>query len=222
MLTFASQQGDRLLLGRFLGAATLGVYSIAVFLSGALGDATGRITHGVFFPAYSRVKAEGTERLKAVFYRTRLVIDALVLPALGVLSVLGPTVIRLLYDNRYESAGWMLRVLVIRVALGALIEPYQFCLMAVGESRYGFFLNLSRTVSLLVSVPVAYATFGVTGLVWGVALSEIPALAVVYSGFVRQGLASPRHEARVPFFFAGGLGLGWLLLVALRWLGLTS
>jgi O-antigen/teichoic acid export membrane protein len=222
MLTFASQQGDRLLLGRFLGAGTLGIYSIAVFLSGALGEATGRITHGVFFPAYSRVKAEGTERLKAVFYRTRLVVDALVLPALGVLSVLGPTVIRILYDDRYAAAGWMLRVLVIRVALSALIEPYQFCLMAIGESRYGFFLNLSRTVALIASVPVAYATFGVTGLVWGVALSEIPALIVVYAGFSRHGLASPLHEARVPVFFVTGLGLGWILLAALRWLGLST
>jgi O-antigen/teichoic acid export membrane protein len=221
VLTFASQQGDRLLLGRFLGASTLGVYSIAVFLSSALGEATGRITHGVFFPAYSRVKTEGIERLRSVFYRTRLLVDAGVLPALGVLFMLGPTIVHILYDARYEEAGWMLRVLVVRVAISALIEPCQFCLLAIGESRYGFYLNLSRTLALLVSVPLAYSSFGVTGLVWGVALSEVPALIVVYWGFVRHGLSSPLLEARVPAFTAAGFGLGWLLLLAARFVGIA-
>ena len=220
-LTFVSQQGDRLLLGRLLGAGTLGIYSTAAFLSSALGDATGRITHGVFFPAYSQVKAEGIEKLKAVFYRTRLAVDMGVIPGLAVLCVLGPTIVHILYDSRYVEAGWMLRVLVVRVAMSALIEPYQFCLLAIGESRYGFYLNLSRTVSLLVSVPLAFASFGVIGLVWGVALSEVPAFIVVYWGFIRHGLASPLREVRVPFFAAAGFAIGGLLLAALRSLGIA-
>jgi hypothetical protein len=61
----------------------------------------------------------------------------------------------------------------------------------------------------------------VAGLVWGVTLSEVPALIVVYTGFVRHGLASPAHEARVPAFFAAGLGLGYLVLLALQKLGLA-
>ena len=220
-LTFVSQQGDRLLMGRLLGAGTLGIYSTAAFLSAALGEATGRITHGVFFPAYSQVKAQGIPKLKEVFYRTRLAVDAAVIPGLAALCVLGPAVVHILYDSRYEEAGWMLRVLVVRVALSALTEPFQFCLLAIGESRYGFYLNLSRTVSLLVSVPLAFASFGVVGLVWGVALSEVPAFIVVYWGFVRHGLASPLHDARVPFFAAAGFAIGGLLLAALRSLGIA-
>jgi len=220
MLTFISQQGDRLLLGQFLGAGTLGVYSIAVFLSGALGEAITRITHGVFFPAYSRVKNDGTARLKQVFYRSRLAIDALVMSALGGLCVLGPAVVHLLYDRRYADAGWMLRVLSIRVAIAALSAPYQFCLFAVGQSHYGFFLNLARTLALLGGVPLGYKFGGVAGLLWGVTLSEVPALIVAYAGFSREGLASPLHELRVPAFFALGALLGYGCLVALTQLGL--
>jgi O-antigen/teichoic acid export membrane protein len=175
----------------------------------------------VFFPAYSRVKSEGHERLRQVFYRTRLAVDALVLPALGGLTALGPAVVRLLYDNRYTDAGWMLRVLSVRVAIAALTAPYQFCLFAIGDSRYGFFLNLARTIALVIGVPLGFALGGVAGLVWGVALSELPALIVVYVGFVKHGLASPAHEARVPVFFAAGLGLGYLVLLGLRQLGLA-
>jgi O-antigen/teichoic acid export membrane protein len=222
MLTFASGQGDRLLLGRFMGASALGVYSIAVFLSGALGEAITRITHGVFFPAYSRVRSEGLERLRQVFYRSRLLVDALVIPALGGLTVLGPSVVHLLWDNRYNDAGWMLRVLSVRVAIAALSAPYQFCLFAIGESRYGFFLNLARTVALVGGIPIGMQLGGIAGIVWAVAFSELPALVVVFVGFVRHGLASPIRELRVPVFYAAGAGLGYLCLLALRHFGLSA
>jgi O-antigen/teichoic acid export membrane protein len=222
MLTFASQQGDRLLLGRFLGARTLGVYSIAVFLSGALGEAITRITQGVFFPAYSRVRAEGPAALREMFYRTRLLVDAVVIPALAALAVLGPAIVHILYGKPYYAAGWMLRILAVRVAISALTAPYQFCLFAIGESGYGFFLNLARAIALLVGVPIGYYLHGVAGLVWAVALSELPALIVVYAGFARHGLASPAHEARVPLFYALGLALGYLMLLGVQHLGLYS
>jgi O-antigen/teichoic acid export membrane protein len=219
MLTFASQQGDRLLLGRFMGAGMLGVYSIAVFLSAALGEAITRITTGVFFPAYSRVNNEDPGRLQQVFYRTRLATDALILPALGGLAVLGPFVVQLLYDERYQAAGWMLRVLSIRVALACMVSPLQFCLFALGHARYGFYLNLARVITLAIGVPVGFHFAGVPGLVWAVAVSEIPALAVCYWGFTRAKLVSVIHELRAPAFYAAGLALGFLVLTALDALG---
>jgi O-antigen/teichoic acid export membrane protein len=219
MLTFASGQGDRLLLGRYLGAATLGVYSNAVFISGALGEAITRITQGVFFPAYSRVRPDGKPRLQEVFYRTRLAVDGLILPALGGLAVLGPFVVHLLYDKRYQDAGWMLRILAIRVSLAVLTSPAQFCLIALGQTRYGFFLNLARATALVIGVPVGYHIAGIAGLVWAVALSEVPAMLVVYTGFAVEGMISFKHELRVPLLFAAGVGLGYACLLLLQRLG---
>lgn len=219
MLTFASQQGDRLLLGRFMGAGTLGVYSIAVFLSGALGEAISRITTGVFFPAYSRVHNDEPHRLREVFYRTRLVSDAIILPALGGLAILGPWVVSLLYDERYQAAGWMLRVLSIRVALSCMVWPLQFCLFALGHARYGFYLNLARVLTLAVGVPIGFNVAGVPGLVWAVTVSEIPALIVCYVGFTRAKLLSVLYELRAPAFYGAGLAVGFLVLLVLSALG---
>jgi O-antigen/teichoic acid export membrane protein len=220
MLTFASQQGDRLLLGRFMGAGPLGVYSIAVFLSGALGEAISRITTGVFFPAYSRVNNDEPHRLREVFYRTRLVSDAIILPALGGLAILGPWVVGFLYDERYHAAGWMLRVLSIRVALSCMVWPLQFCLFALGHARYGFYLNLARVLTLAIGVPIGFNVAGVPGLVWAVTVSEIPALFVCYFGFGRAKLLSVLNELRAPAFYAAGLMLGFLVLMAFEALGL--
>jgi O-antigen/teichoic acid export membrane protein len=190
-----------------------------VFLSSALGEAISRITTGVFFPAYSRVHNDEPHRLQQVFYRTRLATDATVLPALGGLAVLGPWVVNLLYDPRYEAAGWMLRVLSIRVAISCIVWPLQFCLFALGHARYGFYLNLGRVLALAVGVPIGYHLAGVPGLVWAVAISEIPALFVSYFGFARAKLLSILHELRAPAFYAAGLALGFLVLMALNALG---
>jgi O-antigen/teichoic acid export membrane protein len=129
-------------------------------------------------------------------------------------------VVHLLYDPRYADAGWMLRVLSLRFAIAALSAPYQFCLFAVGQSHYGFFLNLARTLALALGVPLGYQLGGIAGLLWGVTLSEVPALIVAYVGFARQGLASPLRELRVPAFFVLGAALGYGCTLALKQLGL--
>jgi len=206
MLTFLSAQGDRLMLGHFLGTTRLGVYSVAVLLSCAFGDAISRIASGVLFPAYSRAHLEGGQRLREVYGKSRLALDALVMPVLGALSMLGSIAVRLMYDARYAEAGWMLEVLSVRVALAAVVAPGQYCLLAVGQPRYGFLLNLARASWLLVSVPLAYHFRGVHGLVWAVALCELAALAVVLPALSKH--VSPRRELLAPLLFGLGAALG--------------
>ena len=214
MLTFLSAQGDRLLLGHFLGTTRLGVYSVAVLLSGAFGEAISRIASGVLFPAYSRAHQEGVQRLRQVYLKTRLSVDALVMPALGALSVLGAHIVALLYDPRYRDAGWMLQVLSVRIALGAIVAPCQYVLFAVGEPRYGFYLNLARALWLVIAVPLGFHYFDVLGLVWAVALCELAALAVALPAVARR--VSAGRELVAPLLFGTGALLGLLLRRALE------
>jgi O-antigen/teichoic acid export membrane protein len=125
----------------------------------------------------------------------------------------------LLYDPRYQAAGWMLRILSIRVALSCMVWPLQFCLFALGHAKYGFYLNLARVLALVAGVPIGYSIAGVEGLVWAVTISEIPALIVSYFGFARSKLLSVLNELRAPAFYAAGLALGFVVLMALEALG---
>jgi methylmalonyl-CoA mutase cobalamin-binding subunit len=92
-------------------------------------------------------------------------------------------------------------------------------LIALGQTRYGFFLNLARAAALVIGVPVGYHIAGVAGLVWAVAISEVPAMLVVYAGFAAEGMLSFKHELRVPAFFTAGYGLGYACLILLQRLG---
>jgi O-antigen/teichoic acid export membrane protein len=206
---FFARQADRLLLGRFMGAAVLGVYSIAVFISEAVGMVGDRITAGVLYPIFSRVGAGNLPELKVIYYRTRLRMDALLLPGLGVLAVFGDELIKLLWDPRYEDAGWMLRILVFRVALGCLFTPCETCLTAIGNPRYGFLRSLAKAIAAVIGIPLGFKLGGLPGLLWATALAELASILVLWPRFRTLGLLRPLRELLAVGMFLGGFGLAW-------------
>jgi O-antigen/teichoic acid export membrane protein len=212
---FFARQADRLLLGKFMGAAVLGVYSIAVFISEAVGMVSDRITAGVLYPIFSRLGSNNMPELKAVYYRTRLRMDGVLLPALGALTVFGDDLVRLLWDPRYQDAGWMLRILVIRVALGCMFTPCETCLTAIGNPRFGFLRSLAKALAAVIGIPIGYKLAGLQGLIWATALSELPSLLVLWPRFHTLKLLRPIRELLAVGFYLGGLGLAWLLARAL-------
>lgn len=206
--TFLSSQSDRLMLGRLLGMSTLGVYSIALFLSEAIGAAVSKIVSGVFYPVLSRISHEEPERLREEYYHSRLRLDVAALPALGMLAMLGDFLIQFLWDARYLEAGWMLRVLCVRVAFACVMLPCEVCLVATGESRFGFARSLVKMITVVVGVPLGFYLGGSEGLVWAVALSEFPAALILWPASASRGLFSASRELFAGVLFGLGLAVG--------------
>lgn len=210
-LFFLSRQADRLLLGHFLGVAELGVYSIAFLLSDSVSTVTTRLAHGVLFPMLSRIRLEGEERLRDVYYRARFALDALSLPALGALTMLGPWVVNLLYDRRYADAGWILQAFALRVAMMCVLTPCETLLVALGMSRYGFFQNGLRFVWMVLAVPAGWHFYGLPGIVWAVAASEVPIFFLLWPACRRVRMLRLALELRGAGLYLAGLAVGWLL-----------
>lgn len=213
---FLGQQGDRILLGRFMGVAELGIYSIAIYLSEAVKAVVVGITQSVLFPVLSRIHEEGTQRLRSAYYRARLMLDGLALPALGILTMLGPWVVHVLYDNRYADAGWMLQAFAARVAMSCVLGPCETCLFATGRTRYGLYENVARLAWIALGVPIGWWFLGLRGIVYVTALSEVPVLFVLWPAFRAAGVLRPLLELRAVAFYGLGLAVGWPLALLLR------
>jgi O-antigen/teichoic acid export membrane protein len=207
---FISRQGDRILLGRYLGVTELGVYSIGVMLSEAISTPITRVTHGILYPVLSRVYREDTGRLGTAYYRSRLGLDVLSQPVLGLLAILGPFVVRSLYDSRYAAAGWILSAFAVRVAMMCVQTPCETCLFTIGQTRYALYQNIARMLWIMVGVPVGWHFDGLRGLVWAVALSEVPIFFVLWPALYRAGLLRFGRELRALPLFAAGAGVGLL------------
>jgi O-antigen/teichoic acid export membrane protein len=209
---FLSTQSDRFLLGRYLDMIHLGVYGTATVLSGAIQTVVLKINSDVLFPAYSRVVQEGTGRLKQVMLRARVATDAGMMLPIAAIMVLGSRIVGLLYDPRYDDAGWMLQVLSVRLLLVATLSNSESCLIALGYPKYALMENSFRTVAMFIAIPVGWSLYGVKGVIWAVALSEIPPLIVIWGGMMKHRMFSVEAESRSLLFVGLGvlMGLGVL------------
>ena len=208
IFTFFSVQGDRLLLGYYLDMAQLGIYSIAIMLSEAVQSVILKINYGVVLPAYGKVAQEEIHRIRSVVYRTRLGIDAFLILPIAALMILSSWIVDVLYDGRYQEAGWMLQILCLRLLMTAALTNSETCLVALGHSKYAFMQSACRSIWILAGIPIGWSLAGIKGVVWAVALSEIPVVAVLWAGMVRKQVFSFRSELRSLLFAGAGALLG--------------
>ncbi len=213
-LTFVGDRGSAILFAKLFGMADFGVSWIAVMLSDAIGAVTGRITSGVFFPILSRVRAEGTERLRDTYYSYRLRLDALSMPSLGLMTTVGGAVILWLWDDRYADAAWMLQILCVRVAIGCFLGPVENCLFSMGQTRYGMIRSAIKATWVMTIVPLGYVLGDVRGFLWASSFAELPAILVLWPALRRAGVLRVHRELLSVCFYFAGVGLG----LSLEWI----
>jgi O-antigen/teichoic acid export membrane protein len=193
----------------------MGLYSIAGLLLSALQAAISKVVGYAVLPALSEIVRGRPDDLKATIYRIRRPLDLICLLAAGGLFFLGPPLVKLLYDSRYTTAGWMLSVLGLTL-VATRLDVFDQCLVALGRVRLLSVLNAVRLVALYTLVPAGYLGFGIEGAVAAVAISAFFNSVVVLCLQARLGLIDLRKEALALPIFAAGLLAGWLLRTLLR------
>ena len=90
-----SQQGDNLVVGRWLGPAALGIYGRAYNLMVMPASVFGRIVNRVLFPVMAQVQDE-RERLAGAYERVLAIVALMSLPVSAFLWVVAPEFIPVL------------------------------------------------------------------------------------------------------------------------------
>jgi O-antigen/teichoic acid export membrane protein len=201
-------QGDRMLLGHYLDVRMLGIYSVAIMISEIVSGVISKLNNAVLYPALSRVINQDRHRLQEVFYKTRLGFDFVIVLPIAVLMVIASHIIALMYDARYQDAGWMLQILCVRLLMIAVLSTSEACLFALGKPKFSVVQNVCRAIWILVGIPFAWHAYGIVGVVWVVATTELPVFAVLWYGMAKEKLLSPLREARSLMALALGLFIG--------------
>jgi O-antigen/teichoic acid export membrane protein len=215
-LTFVAGQTDRLLLGKWIPLATLGVYGVAGNLIEPVTSVATQLIPGVLFPAYGRVARNDPDRLAAVFYKARFWVELVLLPGIGFLVVSGSWVVRFLYDARYQGAGWILQALSVRAAAMCISLNLEALMVAMGKPVYAFAKNLVRAVWIVSALPLGWHWGGLSGVVWAVALSEVPVVIVLWCVVWRHGLWRFMGELWSVLMFGAGAAAGVGVNILLR------
>jgi O-antigen/teichoic acid export membrane protein len=211
ILGFLVNQGDRLLLGGLIDATQLGVYVIAFAIFASVEQLLNMIIGDVSFSAFSEVTRERPADLRATYYRFHFVIGSAAYFCSGILMFSGESLIKLLYDRRYEQAGWMLEVL----AAALLITPFNLaimCFLSLGLPRLFTQIMAIRAVSLFLLVPLGFHFFGLGGALWAIVASYCSYLPSVIYYRISYGLFDWYKEMLI----VPALPLGALLAVGLN------
>ncbi|CUT11426.1 Polysaccharide biosynthesis protein [Bradyrhizobium sp.] len=212
---FLALNGDRLLLGWFLGATEFGVYVIAFLLFSVVEQVFSKLSGSVAFPALSEVLRADPARLKRQYYRMYRWLALLAFAAAGALFWSADPLVKAIYDNRYGDAGWSLGIL----ALGFVVAPYSMsmqCYVALGRPELISLVGLVRLIGLALAVPLGFHFYGFAGGVWGVVLSRLVCLPVNWFNNYRVGIFDLRQELLPLPAFAAGILFGSALTYALR------
>jgi O-antigen/teichoic acid export membrane protein len=209
-LTFFVGQSDRLIFGKMVPLAMLGVYSVGAMIASMPSIALGRVASSVFFPVYSRVQNAG-EDLRPVFTRVRRPVLLLAGWMIAGLAGGGIAAVRLLYDERYDQAGWIVTLLAFSSWFTVLESTNGAALLARGEAHWTAASSAAKLVGMLALIPLGYAFYGFPGAVAGLAASEVFKYAVSAFAVARAGLSGWPQELRLTGWVLLTAGLGWAL-----------
>lgn len=186
IIFFLSSNFDRLFLAKSIPLELLGVYGIARSISELLSGLVLRLGNSVIFPFIASHSEISRAELRAHLAPVRLIFLLTAGCGLAFLAAVGDLIIRLLYDQRYQAASWMLPVLIIGAWFAILSNINELMLLGLGRPFYSAFGNGAKFAVLLVGLVLSVGSFGVAGAVLVVACSELGRYFPIFVGQVKE------------------------------------
>lgn len=217
ILGFAAVNGDRLLLGGLIDTRVFGLYTVAFMLVNMLQVVATTLCINVAYPAIAEVYRDRPRDLAGTLQKFQWLYDGIVVFLAAILMTAGPAIIHVLYDARYQGAGWIMVVLSAG-AVGLRYQMVEQAYQAMGSPQYVTLANLVRLVALGLGILVGHHFWGIVGAVAGIALSQYAAWPLAWWFRARHRVFTWRSEAVFIPALAGGALVGWLAAMIAAWL----
>jgi O-antigen/teichoic acid export membrane protein len=209
ILTFFALQSDRLVFGKLVPIAVLGVYSIAQIYATLPSQLSAHVVGTVVFPALSRERHAGAD-MHASFRQVRLPILMGAAFLVACLVAGGPTLIAFLYDARAADAGWIIQILAAGSWFIVLEAVNGAALLACGHPRAVAFAHGAKVLGMGVTIPLGYALWGFPGAIIGFAAADVLKYAVAAYSVTRLSLGSLGQDMALTAALAASVGAGLL------------
>jgi O-antigen/teichoic acid export membrane protein len=210
---FLSMYVDRLYLGKVIPLELLGVYGIARSISDLSGNLTLRLGNVVLFPfvaAHARTP-RATLHGQLAPLRARFLLVAAFGFALFVSTA--DLAIKILYDQRYQAASWILPLLVLGSWFSVLAYVNESTVLGLGKPSYSAASNGAKFSFLVIGLPSMVASFGILGGVVVVALADLARYVPILIGQRREQFSFGRQDLLLTLLVLLLIGL----MESLRW-----
>lgn len=181
---YAVGQLDSILIGRMLGAETLGYYQMA-FLTAVIPSSEVAIAVSmVVFPSYAMLQDQ-PGRLRESFEKVLQVAAMVCMPiGFGILAV-APEFVRIVLGERWQGIALIMQVLSIMGIAKALEGTTNSLVMAVGRPGWLIGLSILQLCMLALSLYPFTVWWGIQGAAMAVTTTALLAAAAVLAAAVR-------------------------------------
>ena len=132
---------DRVLIARLLNAHALGLYNVAYNLATQPNALLLGALQPAFLAAGARLQDE-PQRLGRVYQQMLAAILVLAVPAFVFLALVSPDIVRVLYGQQWQEAGWVLGILFVAMPAYVIWGISTPVLWNTGRKNYEFALQL--------------------------------------------------------------------------------
>ena len=211
LIYFLSMNFDKLYYAKVAVLALVGIYGIARALSDLVNAMVVRWSSYLVFPLISAAQSTPRDQLHAALAMKRLVFLLLGAIVFAGLITTADIVIKILYDQRYQAAGWMLPVMFMGTWFRMISSLNESTLLGFGKPLYSAMGNGSKLAWLIIAFPIGFAEFGTLGAIVVLAASDLWRYVPTLVGQIRERFSFAGQDLIATLALCGLVGLcEWL------------
>lgn len=195
LMGFAVTQGDRAILGRFLSLELLGLYNIGFFLGSFAWMLANTVNDKVMIPVYRDKPADNDARYVTKQRLLRAGLTASFVPMLLVMAMIGPWLVRLMYDDRYLMSGPVVTLVACMLIPQVIVRTYDYASLTAGDSRGYFLMYLARATAQIGAILAGVQYYGLVGAIVAMGIATILSYPATVWLAVKHGVWDPLHDA---------------------------
>ncbi len=162
VLTKLVNEGDNLIIGKFIGLEGLGIYALAFQLANLITTNVVFLVNDLVLPVLSKVKNDAT-RLKKIYFHILELLGLVSFPMILVLILSAEGIINIIYGDKWIDAVLPFQILCIFALSRSINSPTSSLFNALGRPDINFKFAIYFTPIFLLSVYVGSLS-GVIGV----------------------------------------------------------
>lgn len=183
MFDYLYQNSDNILVGRMLGAGSLGLYQTAYQFATAPVTEVSNILSRVTFPILVRIN-DNQQRLFSAYVKT-LIVTILVVSPISLLFILFPEFVIKVLGDKWVGITDSLRILGALGLIRSVALSSYAPLLANKRQDAVTVISMTGAISLLISLPILIPMFGIVGAAYAAVGSSVISL-IPAAFYVRQ------------------------------------
>ncbi len=175
------RNGDDMVVGRILGASSLGLYQVAYKISTLPVSETGQVFNKVAFPLFSKI-SENKRFLRSTFFKTLLAISFFVLPFGVILFSFAEFLIPFVLGEKWISAIPVVQVLFLFGIISSLQGPFYSLFLGAKKQNYVTYISFFSFLLMAITIIPLVIKFGVIGAAYSALFSSLLTLPFLFYG----------------------------------------